>query len=145
MYIDIQKFKKGQLYSRPEWNTETKKESIFCEGLNTYLLVAVQNDRTWSVTKDDYVMNHGFLFDDYFEVNDPLHYSHKIQESKLKEAIEEIQKSKGIKDILTVPCKSNPYMQYGTGNPQITQPPVTSTAYMGYFTGSEQCNLLGKI
>ena len=74
MFIDLKKFKKGQLYSRPEWNTDTKKESILCNGLNTYLLIAIQDGKTWSVTKDEYVMNHGFLFDDYFEVFDPLHF-----------------------------------------------------------------------
>ena len=168
MYIDIQKFKNGQLYSRPEWNTGTKKESILCEGLNVYLLMAILEGKSWSVSKEDYVMSHGFLFDDYFEVNDPLHFYQEKRESQLKKAFEEMQKSRDIKDILTVPCGGvnersvfgNPYMQYGTWTPIVSNPPVTSTvcsgysnprklevildtgvtSYMGYYLGFDSCN-----
>ena len=56
MYIDIQKFKNGQLYSRPEWNTGTKKESILCEESKTYLLVAEFENNVWTEDKVVFVV-----------------------------------------------------------------------------------------
>ena len=141
MYIDIQKFKNGQLYSRPEWNTDTKKESILCEVSKTYLLVAEFENNVWTVKRGEaLILGDMFLHSDYFEVNDPLHFSHEKQESMLKEAIEKM------KGLTPTPSLENlMYTNYGTGNPQVIQPPVTSTAYMGYFTGSDKWNLLDKV
>lgn len=76
MFIDLEKFKNGQLYSKSSWNTETRKESIYfdADDNKVVLIVANKDDKTWVVTEFAYGLNNNILSDDFIEVADPLHF-----------------------------------------------------------------------
>ncbi len=85
MYINIEKFKKGQLYSRPIWITAVRKETLSFDQdeQKVILYIAVKNNKIWTVIQAEYQLGDVMLFDDFIEVADPLHFGKVVKPEPL--------------------------------------------------------------